>query len=363
MDTLPRQFAKLDLLPMKKNKKYRLLRGDLVEEDKALHEGRRPIWLRSYAGLIITLVAIFLWVTFAFSPRPEFLYEFELRSDRFNAFEALMSALALAGLVYTLAVQQFELRMQQVELRLTREQTVQQTEIFRTENFERRFFQALEQFRDFQREVAFEGRKEDIELSETLDIPLKIKEGQNKGMELAGTLARICVSKVMLVSGDKQDVERKQLLTNLVSFYGGAVHPLIKRVRLLLKQIEQRRSELQLSVTVGVLSPQELERRTEQSRREVEYYSALLRDELKPDQHALIAMCALYRTPYDDLGALVRSTSFLDDFNWLWADVLLHGTGGSYLKCDPLTLEAGQTLKDMGLRVVTQNPSAHATSL
>lgn len=332
-------------------------------EKGELDEVRRPFWLRSYAGFLVTGVAVFLWLTFAFSPRPEFLHEFSLRSERFNAFEALMSALALAGLVYTLAVQQFELRMQQVELRLAREQAVQQTEIFRTENFERRFFQSLEQFREFQREVSFAGTKEDIELSKALGIPLKITEGQNRGTEYAGTLARICVSRVMMEHGETQDENRKQLLTNLVSFYGGALHPLVKRVRLLLMQIEQRKSELEFSAAAGVLSSEERKKRGELARKEVAYYSALLRDELKADQHALIALCTLYETPYAGLTDLVKTTSFLDDFNWLWEDVLVHGTGGSYLKCEPLSQESVRKLRNIGMHVVSQNPSAHGTAL
>lgn len=339
-------------------------------------ENRKPFWLSVYAGLTISIFAIVLWLVFGFAAKPDFLDNFALQEKRFGAFEALMSALALVGLIFALAVQQHELKMQQAELRLTNTQTKKQTEIFRTENLERRIVQALDHFKEFQRTVDFTASEREVQDCKTLEIPRKIVSGQNIGKELAGSLARICVSRVLLAGapGSDEDLEklRKRMLTNEIAFYGGVIHPLISQVRLILIVIDRLKSELLgFAMNSSEFNTNHANRHTKHAEENkkievvnqtVEYYATLLREELKPDQRALIALCALYGTPYDDLGRLVKSTSFLNDFNWLWRDIFFNGYNESYLvNSKPLSSKSQQEIRKLGLKVYSEEPERHGT--
>ncbi|WP_205520478.1 hypothetical protein [Tropicibacter sp. Alg240-R139] len=268
----------------------------------------------------------------------------------------------MAGLVYTLAVQQHELKLQHVELQLAREQTRQQTRIFRSENFERRFFQALDQFRSFQQNVSFVGRQSDIERCEIFGIPPKSAGAPalgdvNTGVEAAGTLARICCSRVLLEGASVNEIERKQLLVELVSFYGGVLTPLVKRVRGLLEQLEQRVCELEMELDEDELGGDEKTEREKSINAEVLMYVSLLQTELKPDQHALLSLCGLYDGPYEGTARLMERTHFLHDFNWRWGDILMKAQGGGYLDAVELSQDERDRLTKMGLKVIIQSTS------
>ena len=103
------------------------------------------------------LIVFAIWVAYALF-FPLFVPEFEDRGiagDLFGGFTALFSALAFAGLIYTLLIQKEELSLQREELkRLADEQSSsseslkkQLAELARTRN-QTTFFQLLDEFRN-----------------------------------------------------------------------------------------------------------------------------------------------------------------------------------------------------------------------
>jgi hypothetical protein len=261
----------------------------------------------------------------------------KFKKAEFGPFEALMAALAFAGLILTLV-------MQQHELRLARAQTEEQTEIFNLQSFETSYYQAVDQFRTFHSEIATEIDPATQKIAELYQIGALLDNTQKpvregSGIEILNGKVRAVVLAHLVVNfcdgvieklGDEdpvspEDVEvgkhnhlRGKKLCDLeialenevkspsdfenigktVIWYGGTLYPLIKRVRGILK----------------ILHAQPLQRRLQ--------YIDFLQVELKPMEMGLIALCALHQAPYGKVKSantpsfreLVRESGLLNDF-------------------------------------------------
>jgi len=264
-----------------------------------------------------------------------------LKKVEFGPFEALMAALAFAGLILTLVMQQYELR-------LARAQTEEQTEIFNLQSFETSYYQAIDQFRTFHSEIATEIDPATQELAKLYVIGALLDKGRGEriqplqegvGIEVLNGKVRAVVlahlaanyrdgqierlgeddpvppesitrgQHTLLRGKQSSDLDNALEKTNkgktdfenigkTVLWYGGTLYALIKRVRGILK----------------ILHAQPEDRRLQ--------YIDFLQVELKPAEMGLIALCALHQAPYGEtknekvpsFRELVKGSGLLNDF-------------------------------------------------
>lgn len=113
-----------------------------------------------YAVCIILIIFFLFWFGI-----DHFISDIQERGtfgDKFGAVNSLFSGLAFAGLIYTIYLQQEELRLQREELRQTREEMARQTKEFDEQNrtlqiqrFENTFFNMLRMLQEITQGLTF----------------------------------------------------------------------------------------------------------------------------------------------------------------------------------------------------------------
>ncbi|MFT6091851.1 hypothetical protein [Sulfitobacter sp.] len=330
-----------------------------------------------------------------------------MKTTQFGSFEALMAGLAFAGLLYTILMQQYEIGLQ-------RNQTDQQTLIFHQESFESRFFQALDQFRSFQSETSFQADLPTLFLSQ--DQSTKLRRGENVGLEPMNALVKAHLNWALeenkearfeklwkmfsefernihkssdqntahngeleletglkkaremleehltLKTSDFSKAKPDEYLAHIITYYGGVLYPFVRRslsIMRLANEWGERAVELGADRYEGMFDLSgNRELRARYSERYIEFY----RMELKPAQHALIALCALYDIPYSESnapGAGMRSSAVksrvLNDFPRAWRETFV-----KKLKIDEVEILEGELkLRDLTER---SEPSTSASN-
>ncbi|WP_157888271.1 hypothetical protein [Neptunicoccus sediminis] len=270
------------------------------------------------------------------------------KAQEFGPFEALMGALAFAGLVLTLI-------MQQHELRLARKQSEAQTEIFYQQRFETSFYQSIDQFRTFHADFNTKVDTTTQMLAQFYGIGALQASKQRpidlgSGIEVLNGVARAVLQAYLVYNWDNEELtdlphdpvptssieigkhshlrgqSKEALMTTLekmeqensgslaahfddigkiVIWLGGSLYPLVKRVRGILKILYAEAPSKRLQ------------------------YIDFLQVELKPAELAIIAICALEEAPYGrstdrdspSFRELVKGSGLLNDFPIVMAEL------------------------------------------